>query len=413
MGWRNSRWRREPPARAAGSGSRRQGRCVSTCGARTSGLDGCGRHSPPLHSPAAAGCLQSARQGQPRERDAVRAPHAMHAARHADAGVSDGTYEWRCTHTCTTARGAARRRAHRLPRGLDGRGPFGARARRARRPSATSQAREGAQPERAWRARARANLRCPHTCSTARGAARRPSSAARPGRPRAVGARARRASRPSATSQAHEGARPERVACARARKPAEAGQRVHRCAMSRACHARGVRAGSERRVARALDGIRIDGRRARTCTVSPPLLLLRNASATRACETQRAAHAYSEGWVLMFETQSGRGRTGSFGRTTHLDCTSKQLVRRAVGTALLRLALDVPRLHTPHTTGGSDTKVGRIGVGGCEGGRHARDSTPNALRTHHARAGRRASHHVFTPQLGVQPSSYYVHVHTM
>ena len=251
MGWRNSRWRREPPARAAGSGSRRQGRCVSTCGARTSGLDGCGRHSPPLHSPAAAGCLQSARQGQRHERDAVRAPHAMHAARHADAGVSDVTYEWRCTHTCTTARGAARRRAHRLPRGLDGRGPFGARARRARRPSATSQAREGAQPERAWRERARANLRCTHTCSTARGAARRPSSAARPGRPRAVGARARRASRPSASSQAHEGARPERVACARARKPAEARQRVHRCAMSRACHARGVRAGSERRVARA------------------------------------------------------------------------------------------------------------------------------------------------------------------
>eukprot|EP00966_Prymnesium_polylepis_P080657 1868988-Prymnesium_polylepis.1 len=50
------------------------------------------------------------------------------------------------------------------------------------------------------------------------------------------------------------------MACARARKPAEAGQRVHRCAMPRARHARGVRAGSERRVARALDGIRIDGR---------------------------------------------------------------------------------------------------------------------------------------------------------
>ena len=157
MGWRNSRWRREPPARAAGSGSRRQGRCVSTCGARTSGLDGCGRHSPPLHSPAAAGCLQSARQGQPRERDAVRAPHAMHAARHADAGVSDGTYEWRCAHTHAPPH-AARRGAHRLPRGLDGRGPL-AHERGGPAGQAPPARRTRARDRNAWRARARANLR--------------------------------------------------------------------------------------------------------------------------------------------------------------------------------------------------------------------------------------------------------------
>jgi len=56
-------------------------------------------------------------------------------------------------------------------------------------------------------------------------AAPRPPSATRPGRPRAIGARARGARKPSATSQAREGAQPKRAW--RARQPAHGAAHAH------------------------------------------------------------------------------------------------------------------------------------------------------------------------------------------